>query len=101
MTNFVLREFSCELETYRLYDAVRATCYSFKMNPMTFRGIVELYCPSTGTFFTTNGELGLALHEMGEVSRLLMDVHPYEEYVPYNEELKDLSKNHNAECDVY
>ena len=71
-----------------LFDAVRATCYGFKLDVPSFHAVLELYCPSTGTLFTPVGELGLAMHEMWEISRLQMGVYLNEEYVPCNEEQK-------------
>lgn len=41
---------------------------------------MELYCPSTCTFFLLNGEHGTALQEMWKVSRLSMDDYSYNEY---------------------
>ena len=46
----------------------------------------------TGTFFTPVGEMGLALHELYEVSGLVIENAPYEEYVPTSEELHLLKK---------
>jgi len=48
-----------------------------------FYAVLELYCPSTGTFFTLVRELGLALHEMWEISKLPIGYLLYEEYFPY------------------
>jgi hypothetical protein len=67
----------------------------------SFQVVFELFCPSTGTFFTPVGELGLSMHEMWEVSKLPMGAHPYEEYVPCNEELKELSAKHGEVYDTY
>jgi len=49
--------------------------------PTTFYDVMEHYNPLTGTFFTPAGEIGLALHELYEVSGLVMGDAPYEEYV--------------------
>jgi len=45
------------------------------------------------TFFTPIREMGLALHEMYEVSGMMIRDAPYEEYVPSIEELHLLKKN--------
>ena len=44
-------------------------------------------------FLHSPGEMGLALHEMYEVSGLVIRDAPYEEYVPSTEELHLLKKN--------
>ena len=43
-------------------------------------------------FFTPVRELGMALHEMWEVSNLPMGPLPHEEYFPCNKELKQLEE---------
>ena len=43
----------------------------------------------------------MAMHEMWEVSKLPMGAHPYEEYVPCNEELRELSTKHGEVYDTY
>ena len=40
------------------------------MSVANFYAIFELHCLATGTFFTPVNELGMALHEMWEVSAL-------------------------------
>ena len=52
-----------------------------------FYAILERYNLETCTFFTPIGEMVLALHEMYEVSGLVIGDVPYEEYVPSIEEL--------------
>ena len=64
MTLYVLAHFEEDLERLGLYEAVRVTCYGIQMSVANFYAIFELYCPSTGTFFTPVGDLGMALHEM-------------------------------------
>jgi len=49
--------------------------------------MLECYNPKTCTFFIPVGEMGLALHEMYVVSRLVIGDIPYEEYVPSAKEL--------------
>ena len=58
-----------------------------------FFAIFELYCPASGTFFTHVGELGLALHEMWEISNPSMGSMPYEEYFPCTIELEQMEKD--------
>lgn len=53
--------------------------------------LLELYSPATGILFTVDGEIELALHEMWQVSGLLIGDVPYEEYFSDSEELKILS----------
>ena len=82
LTLYVLAHFREDLERLRLREAVRATYYGIQINVTNFYAIFELYCPATGTFFTPVGELGMALHEMWEVSALPMGSLPYEKYFP-------------------
>ena len=49
--------------------------------------MLEHYNLETCTLFTPVGEMGLALHEMYEVSGLEMEDIPYEEYSPSAKEL--------------
>ena len=77
-----------DLERLGLYEAVRATCYGIQMSVANFYVIFELYCPATGIF----GELGMALHEMWEVSALPLGSLPYEEYFSCEAELALLEK---------
>ena len=61
-----------------------------------FYAMLELYYSASENFFTLIGELVLALHEMWEVSNLLMGSLPYEEYFPCAEELERLDKEDPA-----
>jgi len=65
---YVLAHFREDLERLRLREAVRAICYGIQMSVANFYAIFELYCPATGTFFTSVEESGMTLHEMWEVS---------------------------------
>ena len=67
--------------------------YAFRdSHNLNFFAMLELYNPVTCIFFTPSGELGFALHEMYEVSGLLMGDRPYEEYTPGTEDLYILKK---------
>ena len=57
--------------------------------------------PETCTLFTPIGEIGLALHEMYEVSGLIIGDAPYEEYVPSTEELHLLKKSDPLVYETY
>ena len=59
------------------------------------------YNPLTGTFFTPVGEMRLALHELYEVSGLVIGDAPHEEYVPTSEELHLLKKEDPQEYETY
>jgi len=71
------------------------------MSVSNFYAIFELYCPVIGTFFTLVEELGMALHEMWEVSALLIGSLPYEEYFPCESELTLLEKQEPALFESY
>jgi len=59
------------------------------------------YNPGTCTFFTPIREMGFALHEMYEISGLVMGDAPYEEYVPSTEELHVLKKDDSLVYEIY
>ena len=101
MTLYVLAHFEEDLERLGLYEAVRATCFGIQMSAANFYDIFALYCPAIGTFFTPVGELGMDLHEMWEVSTLLMGSLPYEEYFPCEAELALLEKQEPALFETY
>jgi len=84
MVRFALAEFEDLLLQGGLYGAVRAVLYDIPQSTQHFYAILEWYNPATCTFFTPIGEMGLALHEMYEVSGLIIGDAPYEEYVPSN-----------------
>ena len=84
-----------------LYEAVRATCLGIIINIPTFYAILEMYCLVLGTFFTPVGKLEMALHEMWEVSNLLMGSLPYEEYFSCTKELAQLEKKELALYETY
>jgi len=101
LTNYVLANFGKDLEKLNLHEAVRATCYGIDMKVACFYAILELYCPASGTFFTPVGELGMALHEMWEISALPFGSLPYEEYFPCEAELALLEKQEPALLETY
>jgi len=68
LTLYVLKHFDADLKKLGLHEAVRATCNGIEISVPNFFAIFELYCPALGTFFTPVGELGLAQHDMWEVS---------------------------------
>ena len=76
MVSFVLADLRGLLEQAKLYQAVRAVQYGIPPSSQNFFGILERYNPLTGTFFTPVGEMGLALHELYEVSGLAMGILP-------------------------
>ena len=101
MTLYVLSHFEEDLKRLGLYEAVRATCYGIQMSVANFYTIFELYCQAKGTFFTPVSELGMALHEIWEVSALLMGSLAYEEYLPCEAELELLEKQEPALFETY
>lgn len=79
MINFVLSKFEAELKDIRFYGAIRNMQYSLPYSAYHLFNILEIYNPKSGTFFTPIGQLGFALHDMFEVSLLLMGELSYEE----------------------
>jgi len=71
---------------------MRAVQYDISQSTKHFYAILEQYNPETCTFFIPIGEMGLAFHQMYEVSWLVIGDAPYEEYVPSSEELHLLKK---------
>ena len=101
MVGFVLTELGDLLKRVGLYSAVRAVQWGIPQSSQNFFGILERYNPSTGTFFTPVGEMGLALHELYEVSGLSSGDIPYEEFVPTTRELRLLEKESPQVYETY
>ena len=101
MVGFVLTDLGDLLEHVGLRSAVRAVQWGIPRSSHNFFGILERYNPLTGTFFTPVGEMGLALHELHEVSGLATGDSPYEEYVPTTEELNLLKKGSPEVYETY
>ena len=93
MVSFTLEQFEDLLWQAGLYRAVRAIMHGIPQSNHHFYAILERYNPETFKFFTLVGEMEFALHEMYEVSGLVMGDAPYEEYVPSIEELHLLKKD--------
>jgi len=92
MVGFVLTELGDLLKQVGLYHAVRAVQYGLPQSSHHFYSVLERYNSLTGTFFTPVREMKLALHELYEISGLVIGDLPYEEYVPTIEELYLLKK---------
>jgi len=84
-----------------LYHSVRAVQYGLLQSSHHFYDILERYNSLTGTFFTPVGEMRLALHELYEVSGLVIEDAPYKEYVPTTEELHLLKKEDSQVYETY
>ena len=89
MVGLVLVELGDLLLQVGLYEAISAIQYGLPQSTQYFYAVLERYNLETCTFFTLVGEMGLALHEMYEVS---VGDTPYEKYVPTSEELHLLRK---------
>ena len=85
----------------RLHEAVRATYYEIEISVPNFFTIFELYYPASGTFFTPVSELGLALHEMWEISNDPMGSMSYEEYFSCIKELEQMEKDNPEMFETY
>jgi len=94
-------EFEAEVKKIGLHEVVRATCHGMEISVPNFFAIFELYCPTMGTFFTPVGELGLALHEMWEISNLPMGLMPYKECFPCAMELEQIEKDDPKMFETY
>ena len=81
MVGFVLAELGDLLRQVGLYHSVRAVQYGLPQSSHHFYGVLKHCNPLTGIFFTPVGEIGLALHELYVVSRLVIGDAPYEDYV--------------------
>ena len=93
MVGFVLTELEDLLKQAKLYQAVKVIQYGIAQSSYHFYGVLERYNLLTGTFFTQVREMGLTLHELYEVSGLVIGDALYEEYVPTAEELHLLKKD--------
>ncbi|XP_020263338.1 uncharacterized protein LOC109839321 [Asparagus officinalis] len=93
MTGYVLGRWERHLKSSGLYAPIRATMYGFPVSCRHFLALLETYIPESNTFLTSGGELGLALHEMHQVSGLPIGDCPYQEYFPSNLQLERLKKD--------
>jgi len=84
-----------------LYGAIRAIMHGISQNNHLLYVILEHYNPETCMFFTPVRKMGFAVYEMYEVSGLVMVDAPYEEYVPYTEELHLLKKDDPLVYETY
>ena len=98
---YMLDVFDANLKRLELHETVTAMCFRINISIPNFYAILKMYCPASGTFFITVNELGMALHEMWEVSNLPMGSKPYEEYFPCAEELAQLEKDEPAMYETY
>jgi len=98
---YVLGVFDGDLKWLGLHEAVIATCFGININIPNFYAILEIYCPTLGTFFTPVSEMGMVLHEMWKVSNLPISSIPYEEYFPRAEELAQLEKDESVMYEMY
>lgn len=78
------------LKEISLYQAIQNVQYGLSQSPYHLFCLLEMFNSKTGTFFTSVGGLGLALHEMYKVSALFMGEVSYEEYTSTTEELNML-----------
>jgi len=72
MVSFVLRQLEELLCQAGLHGAVRAIMHGIPQSNHHFYAILERHNPDTFTFFISVGEMGFALHEIHEVSGLVM-----------------------------
>ncbi|XP_020251034.1 uncharacterized protein LOC109828452, partial [Asparagus officinalis] len=93
LTSYVLGRWERDLKGSGLYTPIRATMYGLPVSCRHFLALLETYMPDSNTFLTSGGELGLALHEMHQVSGLSMGDCPYQEYFPSNQQLECLKKD--------
>jgi len=82
MVSFVLEELKEVLMHSGLYVADRAVQYSIPQSNYHFYIMLERYNTETCTFFIPIREMGFALHEMYEVSVLVMGDIPHENTFP-------------------
>lgn len=95
LTCFILDRNKARLQEIGLYSTICdnmcltiwATEYGISNNLAQFFVILELYYPSSSTFFTPNGKLGIELHEMWIVLGMPIGDYPYEEYLHTSQEL--------------
>lgn len=72
MVDFILTTFGYTLQSFGLYCTIRNIQFGLLHNDYHLYNIFEMFNLHFGTFFTPVRELGLALHEMFEVSLLSM-----------------------------
>lgn len=70
LVSFIMKKCRGSLQHFGLYIAVKTTKTGFGQCYHKFFGLLEMYNPDFGTFFTTIGELGITYQEMHYVSKL-------------------------------
>ncbi|MFG1569943.1 hypothetical protein ACDT16_13740 [Staphylococcus aureus] len=101
LTQWILGHYQSELKQLGLFRAIQATEQGIEINQSLFLALLERYHEDTGTFFFPGGEMGLALHEMYDISKLPWGDEPYEEYTPSREEFMGLENKYPDMMEVY
>jgi len=101
MVGFVLADLEDLLLQVGLYGTVSAIQYGISQSTQHFYVVLKRYNTETCTFFTPIGEMKLVLHEMYEVSGLMIGDAPYEEYVSSTEDLHLLKKGEALVYETY
>lgn len=96
LTGFVLTKFEKELSNIGFFNVVRATQYGIDTNPALLFVVLELYNPTTDTFFILDGKMGFTLHEMWQILGLPIRDVSYEEYFFGTEEFEILASRDSA-----
>lgn len=96
LMGFVLMRFEKELVDIGLFRAIWATQYGIVTNLGQLFAILEIYNSTTGTFFTSDSTIRLALHEMLQVFRLPIGDILYEKYFSRPKELETLLAKDNS-----
>lgn len=62
LTSFILGKYETQLHELGLYRAITAIQYGISNIPAHFFVLLEMYIPSSNTFFIPNYELGIGLN---------------------------------------
>ncbi|KAL7116689.1 hypothetical protein ACP275_03G020400 [Erythranthe tilingii] len=86
-TEDVLGHYADTLRQAKMYAAVHASLFTYVCNKKVLRGFLELWCPSTNTLHTANGELSISLWDIRGLCGLPIHGDFYDEVVPSAKEL--------------
>ncbi|KAH7845734.1 hypothetical protein Vadar_005411 [Vaccinium darrowii] len=83
----VLGRFSEVLSSARIYGAVYASLFTYSRDEDLIRSFYELWCPSTNTLHTQEGELSISLWDLTYIGGLPVYGRFYDEVIPPAQDL--------------
>ena len=83
--------FESQLRTFRLFDVVYASLYTYDRDPHVIRVFCEAWCPEINTLHTTSGEMSISLRDLYKLGGLPIYGKIYDEAVLSRDALYSMS----------